>query len=58
MSGESTFLLATRSEDKLREAREIMSGVGARIMSLADARLPETPEEGEEKDDHGKSSQE
>lgn len=45
MSVRSTFLLATRSEDKLREAREIISDVGAHLVSLVEAGLPETPEE-------------
>ena len=45
MSAGSTLLLATRSEHKLREAREILAGAGARILSLVDVGLPETPEE-------------
>lgn len=45
MSAGSPLLLATRSEHKLREAREILAGAGARILSLVDVGLPETPEE-------------
>jgi XTP/dITP diphosphohydrolase len=45
MSTGAPLLLATRSEHKLREARDILSGAGVRIVSLLDVGLPETPEE-------------
>lgn len=45
MSADRPLLLATRSEHKLREAREILSRAGAPIVSLVEAGLRETPEE-------------
>jgi XTP/dITP diphosphohydrolase len=45
VSADPRFLLATRSEHKLREAREILSEARARIVSLVEVGLPETPEE-------------
>jgi XTP/dITP diphosphohydrolase len=42
---EAPLLLATRSEHKLLETREILSGAGVRIVSLVDLGLAETPEE-------------
>ena len=38
-------MLATRSAGKLRELRPIFSTVGVRVLDLAEAGVPETPEE-------------
>ena len=44
MSGRR-FLLATRSEGKLREMREIFSGFGLDVVDLSQLGIPETPRE-------------
>jgi XTP/dITP diphosphohydrolase len=40
-----TVVLATRSAGKLRELRPIFATVGVRVLDLAEAGVPETPEE-------------
>lgn len=45
MSPGATLLLATRSEGKLRELREIVRNAGYEPVSLVDVGIPESPEE-------------
>lgn len=45
MSSGSTLLLATRSEGKLRELREIVAGSGFKSVSLVDLGIAESPDE-------------
>ena len=45
MSSRQKLLLATRSEGKLRELREIVAGSGFEPVSLVDLGIPESPDE-------------
>lgn len=45
MSPGTTLLMATRSEGKLRELREIVAGSGFNPVSLLDIGIPESPDE-------------
>jgi XTP/dITP diphosphohydrolase len=45
VTSEPPLLLATRSEHKLQEARDILSAAGVRVISLVDAGRPELDEE-------------